>query len=357
MKQEAHILGRAFKESTMRILASGFLRIGIAAGLVVLTGLQVPTRAFGQDSSESSIDPIQGVTITVAAGVALSANSYKYRRQIEASNQLHTRQGTVITGTGADLVPRRGEDAAKLANWALEGTRHGDILTIEYTPGTVAELRNAVSDLEGGEKLWEKRVIELSKEMGRLNRRITVEKHNLAKLRLSADSRDERDRTQSRLDKLEREFRYVRNAELDAQQRRLSARRLFAEEKKNLELAERTGKMVRTHVHLDLPVGDNTHGYLQGFISRVATSDGNTSVREAKLRAPFIRISRVALPNLEKSIQLLKEARRGAWVAGIGAIVALEEIAVGYMSDGLREGLEATDLIQPRNSGPAATVK
>lgn len=341
----------------MSYLDSGFLRIGIAAGLVVLTGLQVPVRAFGQDSSESSIDPIQGVTITVAAGVALSANSYKYRRQIEASNQLHTRQRAVLTGTGAGLVSRRGEDAAKLADLALEGTRHGDILTIDYTPGTVAELRNAVKDLESGKTLWEKRMIELSKELGKMNRRITVEKHNLAKLPLSPESRDERDRIQARLDKLEREFRYVRNAELDAQHRMHHTRGLFEAEKKNLEVAERSGRVAGTHVRMDFPVDEKSQGYLQGFVSRIATTDGKSSARDAKARAPYIRISRVALPNLEKSIQLLKEARRGAWVAGIGAIVALEEIAVGYMSDGLREGLEATDLIQPRNSGPAATVK
>lgn len=345
----------------MSNLASGLLRMSVAAGLAVLTGLQMPARAFGQDGTESSIDPIQGVTITVAAGVALTANSYNYRRQIQASNQLHTRQSAFITGTGADLVGRRGEDAARLADLALEGTRHGDILTIDYTPGTVAELRNAVADLESAKKLWEKRVIELSKEMGKLNRRITVEKHTLAKLPLSPESRDERDRVQTRLDKLEREFRYVRNAELDAQQRMHHARGLFEAEKKNLEVAERSGRVARTHVRMDFPVDEKSRGYLQGFVHRIATTDGEKSIREsakeAKLRAPHIRISRVALPNLEKSIQLLKEARRGAWVAGIGAVVALEEIAVGYMSDGLRDGLEAADVIAPRNAAPMGTAR
>lgn len=341
----------------MRFLAVGSLRLGIMAGLAFVTALQAPARTFASQAEESSIDPVQGVTITVAAGVALAANSYNYRRQIQASNQLHTRQAAVLTGTGADLVGRRGEDAAKLADLALEGTRHGDILTIDYIPGTVAEMRNAVNDLESGKRIWEKRMIELSKEMGKLNRRITVEKHNLAKLPLAPESREERDRTQARLDKLEREFRYVRNAELDAQQRMHHARALFEAEKKNLEVAERSGRVIRSHVRMDFPVDEKTRGYLQGFVARIATADGKTSVREAKLRAPHIRISRIALPNLEKSLQLLKEARRGAWVAGIGAVVALEEIAVGYMADGLREGLEATDLVQPRNAAPAATVR
>lgn len=326
----------------------------LLAGISLVFGFQAPHLTFAEGETGPSIDPLQGVTITVAAGLALGGTASYYRGQIEAANQLHTRHTPVLSGTGAHLLGRRQTEAVKLADLALEGTRRGDILTIDYIPGNVAEMRSAVADLDSAKMLWEKRVIEISKELGRLNRRITVEKHALAKIPPQLEWQNDRERTLARLDRLEREFRLARNAELDAQARMHHTRGLFEAEKRNLEISERTGRVARGHIRMDFPIDERSHAYLQGFVTRIAgpieNSADKQALLEARSNAPHVRISRISLPNLDRSLQLLKEARRGAWGAGIGVIVALEEIAVGQLASGLRDGLEAADVIQPRTS-------
>lgn len=323
-------------------------------GLTLLFSIQTPQLAFAESEESRSIDPIQGVTITVAAGFALGGTASHYRSQIEAANQLHTRHTPVLSGTGADLIGRRQMEAVKLADLALEGTRRGDILAIDYIPGTVAEMRSALADLDSAKKLWEKRVIEISKELGKLNRRITVEKHALAKIPPTLEWHSERERALERLDRSERQFRLARNAELDAQARMHHVRGLYEATKMNLEISERTGRVSGAHIRMDFPIDEKSHAYLQGFVNRIAGPIENSADKQAlhaaRSNAPHVRISRIALPNLDRSIQLLKEARRGAWVAGIGVIVALEEIAIGQLAEGLKHGLEAVDVIHPRTS-------
>jgi hypothetical protein len=335
------------------------VKIRTMVALSLLFSIQSPIRSVAEVQELSSSDVLRGVTITVAAGVGLGGTVYYYGNLIEASNQLHTRQSPVFSGTGEDLQTRRQFELRKLADLALDGTRRGDILTIDYIPGSAAEFRNAVRDLESAKSLWEKRVIELSKELGKLHRKVTVEKHALAKLPPSLEWQDARERTHERIDRLEREFRLVRNAELDAQSRMHHLRGLFEAERRNLEVSDRTGRVARSHIRMDFPIDEKSHGYLHGFVNRIAGPAEKLNEAEAghlaKVNSPHVRITRIALPNLDRSFELLKQARRGAWAAGLGFVVAIEEVFAGKLSEGFRQGLEAGDVIRPRNS--AATIE
>jgi hypothetical protein len=302
------------------------------------------------------LDGYNGITVTVAAGAALVADQYRYRRLLEANRATEPRPTIVVRGTGATLLSK---PADQIVDLAMSGTRHGDVVSIDYTPGTVEELKIAVSGLKESELAWEKRVQTLSKELKAVERRRTVARHQLAELPLKDESRDARERAQTRLSEADKEFGYVKKAELDAQARMHHARGLYAAEKLNLDSSIRNAEalkngksgvnrnVITTAVRIDYPVDETTRKQLLGFVEHVTKGK---LPRESKAQLPKVRITRVNMPSLVRTAKLLKESRRGAWGIALAGMVAVEEVTAGYLADGLRQSIEPSAVVPARNA-------
>ncbi len=303
------------------------------------------------ETSGTTLDGYNGITVSIGAGAALAADRYRYRRKFEAFQATQVRTTDVVRGTGARLLNRPTEN---LVDLILAETRHGDVVSIDYTPGTIDELKHAVESLKSSEQAWVTRVNELTKELKAVERRRAVARHQLAELPLKEESRAARERAQARLDEANKEFEYVKKAELDAQSRMHHARGLHAAEKMNLDSSmssgNKSGKVITTVVRHDIPVGDTTRKQLLNFFEHV-TKD--KLPKQAKAQMPRIKISRVNMPSYKGALTLLKESRRGFWGIGLGAVVAIEEVTTGYLADGIRESIEPAASVSPRNSRTA----
>jgi hypothetical protein len=323
----------------------------------------LPAALFANTGNESGpldqLDIYNGITVTVAAGAAVAANEYSFRRKLEASGAVHRHSTIVHKGSGATLM---NSPSSNLVDMVLSGTRHGDVVSIEYTPGTLNELNQAVSDMKESELAWERRVGVLTKELQAIDRRRRVARGQLAELPLKEESRDARERAQTRLEVAEKEYAHVKAAELDAQKRMHHARGLYAAEKLNFESSLRASesaryggknippRLVTTAVRRDFPVDDSTRNQLMVLVDRVTASK---TLRQAKAQVPHVKITRVNMPNYDGAVKLLKASRRGLWGVGLGAMVALEEVTTGYLADGLRESVEPSAVIPARNSTTA----
>lgn len=320
-----------------------------------------PAALFANTENESGplahLDGYNGFTVTVAAGAAVAADEYRYRRKLEAFHAVKT-QSTIVH-KGAKLMNAPSES---LVNAILNGTRHGDVVSIEYTPGTLDELNQAVSDMKASELAWKSRIGVLTQELQAIDRRRSVARHQLAELPLNDESRDARERAQTRLNAAEKEYAHVKAAALDANNRMHSARGLYAAESLNFETSLRTAeaakaggnsapfKLVTTAVRRDFPVDDSTRNQLMVFVDRVTASK---QPHQAKTKLPLVKITRVNMPNYDGAAKLLKASRRGLWGVGLGVGVALEEVTAGYLADGLRQSLEPSTVVPVRNSATA----
>lgn len=330
--------------------------------VLVALGSILPSVAISKEASENEngpfehLDKYNGITVTVAAGAALAADQYRYRRSLDALHAVQSHSTTVVKGTGATLLNRSSD---KIVDLILSDTRHGDVVSIDYTPGTIDELKHTVQGLKDSELAWERRVDVLSKELKAIERRKTVARHQLAELPLKEESREARERAQTRLAAAEREFAFVKQAELDAQARMHHARGLYAAERLNLESSIKGAeadaargrainpKVITTVVRIDYPVDETTRKQLLTFVDHVTSSK---LPREAKQQMPRVKITRVNMPDLKGSLKLLKDARRGVWGVGLAAMVAVEEVTTGYLADGLRESLAPASAVSPQNS-------
>jgi hypothetical protein len=322
-----------------------------------------PAALFANTENESGplahLDGYNGITLTVAAGAAVAANDYRFRRKLEAARAEKTHSAVVLKGSGATLMVAPGDSVVDLA---LNGARHGDVVSIEYIPGNLDELNQAVSDLKASEMAWERRIAVLTKELNAIDRRRTVARHQLAELPLKEKSRDARERAQTRLEAAEKEYAHVKASELDAQRRMHHARGQWAAEKLNfesslraLEAADAAGKnahfkVITNVVYRDFPVDDSTRNQLAAFADRVTASK---TLPQAKKDVPHLRITRVNMPDYDGAMKLLNASKRGLWGVGLGVMVALEEVTTGYLADGLRESLEPSTVVPVRNSTTA----
>lgn len=333
--------------------------IFLSSFLVALSStLPSVVMASEEEGTFDHLDKYNGLTVTVAAGAALAANQYRFRREFDAHFATEPHSTTVVRGTGATLLKKPSD---KIVDLILTGTRHGDVVSIDYTPGTIDELNHTVAGLKESEAAWERRVGVLSKELKAIERRRAVARHQLAELPLKEESRDARERAQTRLTEADREFAFAKKAELDAQTRMHHARGLYAAEKLNLESSIRSAssaatsgrpnpKVITTAVRIDYPVDETTRKQLLNFVDHVT----QTKVpRDANAHLPKVRITRVNMPDLKGSLKLLKESRRGLWGVGLAGLVAVEEVTAGYLADGLREKLEPSQVVAPQNSRTA----
>lgn len=334
---------------------------------VFLSGVSFAQAKEEEKGSLSHLDGYNGITVSIAAGATAASNIYRHRKVVDAIEASETQTTTVLRGTGATLMNKPSENMVDLM---LSGARHGDVVSIEYTPGTIDELNQAVFDLKQSELAWQARVKVLSAELHRLDRARTVARHQLAKLPLKEESRAARERAQSRLEAAEKEYAHVKKADLDAQARMHHARGLYAAEKLNFETSLRraeqiAGKsadgaaignmklspnLVTTIVRQDFPVDDSTRQRLLFFVNRVTASK---LPREAKAQIPHMRITRINMPDYKGALKLLKDARRGFIGVGLGAAVAVEEVTTGYLAEGMRMALEPSAQIESRNTRTA----
>lgn len=331
--------------------------------LVLTLSSFLPAALFANTEGESGplahIDGFNLITVTVAAGAAVAANEYRFRRKLEAAQAEKTHSTVVHKGSGATLMSAPGD---RVVDMVLNGARHGDVVSIEYSPGTLDELNQAVSDMKASELAWERRVGVLSKELKAIDRRRTVARHQLALLPLKDESRDARERAQTRLQAAEKEYDHVKASELDAQSRMHDARAMGAAEKRNFEAAVRSSEaakkagksgqidLVRTTVRRDFPVDDSTRNQIMAFVDRVTASK---KPHQANAQLPKVKVTRVNMPNYEGAAKLLKASRRGLWGVGLGAMIALEEVTNGYIAEGLRQSLEPSAVVPSRNSATA----
>lgn len=332
--------------------------------VVVLTLSSVlPAAVFASTEADSGplahLDEYNAITVTVAAGAAVAANEYRFRRKLDAARAQMTQSKVVHQGSGATLKLAPAEN---LVDSVLTGTRHGDVVSIEYRPGTLDELNQAVSDLKASEMAWERRIAVLTRELKAIDRRRTVARHQLAELPLKEESRDARERAQTRLEAAEREFAHVKAAELDAQKRMHHARGQWSAEKLNFETSLRASeaaaaagksaefRIMTTIVRRDFPVDDSTRNQLTAFVDRVTA---NKTLRQAKKDLPHLRITRVNMPDHDGAMKLLKASRRGLWGVGLAAMVSIEEVTTEKLAEGLRKSLDPSTDIQARNSRTA----